>query len=190
MRYSVSRPPAAFGDYARPTVARLADIDEGNSGCIQTLRAMRDLAKASVRSTAQTVREKALALVKGLPDRAWYPEIQRLHNFVQTQIRYTYDPTDVELVQTPEKTLEYMQGDCDDQSTLLAALFDSIGHPARFIALGFNGETFSHVLVQTKIRSDGNDSPTGGNWLTCETIINEPLGWFPPKVTSYYILKV
>jgi len=117
----------------------------------------------------------------------WYAEIDALHRFVRDQIRYVRDPDGYELVQSPEKTLEYAQGDCDDQATLLAALLKSIGHPSRFIALGFEGGPLSHVLVQTKVDSTGDDKK---DWLSLETIINRPPGWFPSGVTSRYILKV
>lgn len=178
------------GPDARGSIATLSDIPEGNDGAIVTLKAMREMARGGVRSDTQMVRTTALSLIRDLPERAWYAEIQRLHNFVQTQIRYVYDPTEVELVQTPDETLAQMQGDCDDQSTLLASLLDSIGHPARFVAVGFGRQSFSHVLVQTRVGNFGDDSATSKDWLTCETIIDKPLGWFPPAVTSYYVCKV
>ncbi len=171
-----------------PTVATLRGISEGIPGAVQTLRAMRDLVKASIREPAQQVRETALGIINS---DAWMQQIRDLQDWVQSHIRYVQDPTDdaggVELVQTPQKTLEYSAGDCDDQSTLLAALLSAIGHPARFVAVGLNGQPLSHVLVQTKIASTGNDTQ---DWITAETIVPKPLGWFPPNVTSRYILKV
>jgi transglutaminase-like putative cysteine protease len=173
-----------------PTVATLRGIDNGNGGAIQTLRAMQQLARASVRNPAQTVRELVLQLYQSLPPRAWMAQIQACTHYVKSQIRYVNDPTTVELVQTPEKTLQYQAGDCDDQATLLAAMLDCTGHPCRFIAVGFNGGDFSHVMTQTKISNSGDDKPNSRDWLTCETIIDKPLGWFPPGVTRYYCLKV
>jgi transglutaminase-like putative cysteine protease len=157
-------------------------------GAIQTLRAMRDLARASLREPAQQVRQTALNIIGG---EGWVGQIRSLQGWVQDSIRYIQDPTDdtggVELVQTPQKTLEYQAGDCDDQATLLAALLSSIGHPARFMAVGFQGQPLSHVLTQTKVGSSGNDAQ---DWVSAETIQPRPLGWFPSGVTSSYILKV
>ena len=151
---------------------------------------MRDLAKSSVRSPDQIVRTKALDIVRSLPTRNWMAEIRALQEFVRDSIRYVRDPVDIELVQTPEQTLEIGQGDCDDKATLLAALLHSIGHPARFVAVGFDGtgNGFSHVLVETKVSSSGSDPR---DWMPLETILpDKPAGWYPPGVTNRYVLKV
>lgn len=176
-----------------PTVARLEGIGNGAIGVRDTLAEMRNFVRESIRSPHQIVREKALSLVDSLPPRDWSGQITNLHAFVRDQIRYIADPVDLELVASPEKTLEYGQGDCDDKSTLLAALLESIGHPARFVAIGLNGQPFSHVLVETRINNTGNDRR---DWLPLETIVDGvPPGWWPSerdfgKVTSKYIMKV
>jgi hypothetical protein len=153
-----------------------------------TLQVMRDFARAAVANPQQIVRTKAEQLVGGLPPRQWFEEIRALHGFVRDQIRYLRDPVNMERVATPEMTLEIGQGDCDDKATLLAALLDSIGHPARFIALAFNGEGFSHVLVETKVRNTGIDRR---DWMPLETILDgKEMGWYPPGNPARYILKV
>jgi transglutaminase-like putative cysteine protease len=174
---------------ATPTRVSLRGIPEGVPGAIQTLRVMRDLVRASIREPAQQVRETALGIIGG--ESGWIGQIRLIQQWVQDHIRYVLDPIDseggVELVQTPQKTLEYRAGDCDDQSVLIAALLSAIGHPARFIAVGFRGEGLSHVLVQTKVRNTGEDRR---DWASVETIEPQALGWFPSGVTSHYILKV
>jgi transglutaminase-like putative cysteine protease len=147
---------------------------------------MRDFVREAIKDPNQLIRQKALDLVGNLPARKWFAEIDALHKFVRDQIRYVRDPDEHELVQTPQATLEIGQGDCDDKSTLLAALLKSIGHPARFIAVGFDGDQLSHVLVQTKVDSTGDDKQ---DWLSLETIIDKPAGWFPPGVTTRYVLN-
>lgn len=172
-----------------PTKATLRGIPEGMPGAVATLRVMRDLVRASIREPAQQVRETALHIIGD--ESAWIGQIRLLQQWVQDNIRYVLDPIDsdggVELVQTPQKTLDYRAGDCDDQSVLIAAFLSALGHPSRFIAVGFNGQPLSHVLVQTKVRNTGDDRR---DWASVETIQPQPLGWFPPDVTSHYILKV
>lgn len=163
------------------TRAVLEGLPPGKAGTVETLRRMRDLARAAVRDPSQRIREKALAIVAFLPSRQWAAEVRALHEFVRDRIRYVRDPVGLELVATPEKVLEYGQGDCDDKSTLLAAMLESLGHPSRFVAVGFNGGPFSHVYVETKI---------GARWVPLETIVPMPMGWKPPDSTSRYILKV
>lgn len=163
--------------------ARLSGIPSGRDGVIATLRHMRDFARESIKTPDQTVRRCANEIfrIKNVPARKWLREIGALHEFVRDQIRYVKDPVGVELVQTPEATLTMRYGDCDDKSTLLAALLIATGHPCRFVAVGFDGNGFSHVLVEAK---------SGDKWIPAETIIPRPLGWFPPRVTSKYFLKV
>lgn len=159
----------------------LVTIPDGSRGMVATLRVMRDFARAAIRDPDQRIRAKALDILSGLPPRQRIAEIRALHAFVRDQIRYTRDPVDVELVQIPEKTLEFGQGDCDDKATLLASLLMSTGHPARFCAVGFDGGGFSHVLVET---------PVGNGWMPLETIIPVDMGWFPEDVRRVYRLKV
>ena len=157
---------------------RLQRIADGDAGTRETLKIMADFARAAVRNPAQTIRQRAISLFSGIPPRQFTSEIRALQAFVRDQIRYMRDPYGVELVQTPEKTLELGVGDCDDKSTLLAALLMASGHPSQFVAIGFDaGGPFSHVLVETKV---------GNRWLPLETIINKEPGWFPSGVKRQY----
>lgn len=173
---------------AQPVRATLHGIPDGIPGATATLRAMRQLVKDGIRDPAQGVRECALGIISS--DR-WIQQIRDIQSWVQDNIMYVLDPIDsdggVELVQTPQVTLKLRAGDCDDQATLVAALLSVIGHPCRFIAVGFNGQPLSHVLCQTKVSNTGTDSK---DWCAVETIKPEPLGYMPPGVTSHYILKV
>jgi transglutaminase-like putative cysteine protease len=161
--------------------ATLANIPDGKAGTIATLKIMRQFARDSIRAPSQTIRTHAMNIVASLPARSFGREVESLHAFVRDQIRYVRDPVDLESVATPEKTLELGQGDCDDKATLLAALLESVGHPARFVAVGFGGAPFSHVYTESKI---------GESWVPLETIIPRPMGWYPMNATSRYILKV
>ena len=163
------------------TQATLGQIPDGEPGASSTLYAMRDLVRAAVRDPAQKVRETAISIFRAASVSGFVDEARALQQWVKTNITYMRDPPDVELVQTPQKTLEYGRGDCDDQATLLASLLMATGHPARFVAIGLKGQPLSHVLVQTLI---------GPNWLGAETIIDKPFGWMPAGVTSTRILKV
>lgn len=166
---------------ASKTPAQIGYISNGYEGMRDTLRVMRDFARQAVRSPEQIIRNKAEDLTRHLPARNWFAEIKALHEFVRDDIRYLRDPVNLERVATPETTLETGQGDCDDKATLLAALLESIGHPARFVAVALDHGPFSHVLVETQ---------AAHNWVPLETIIPRPVGWFPDGVTSAYRLKV
>jgi transglutaminase-like putative cysteine protease len=185
-----SQPPRFLGALneplqsgSSPTVARLMGISDGPAGATQTLTQMRQLVQDAVRDPTQRVRELALKII---PSSAWVAQIRAIQQWVQNNIRYVQDPPDMELVQTPQKTIEYAAGDCDDQSVLTAALLTATGHPSRFLAVGFGGGPLAHVVTQTKITNTGTDA----DWVAVETIQSRPLGWLPPHITSRYIRKI
>lgn len=153
-------------------------ISDGPAGASQTIAAMRTLVQQAVREPAQRIRELALSII---PSSAWVPQVRSIQLWVQQNIRYVQDPPDMELVQTPQKTVEYGAGDCDDQSVLVAALLTSVGHPSQFMAMGFNGGPLAHVVTRTKI---------GAQWVAVETIKPFPLGYLPPGISATYIRDI
>lgn len=129
-------------------------------------------AKATIR-----IRELALAILGAVPGKDFRGEIDRLFVWVRDNIRYTRDVRGIETVQTPEKTLEYMQGDCDDQVTLLASLLESVGIQTRFKAVGFMPGRFQHVYLEAR-----DDSPDGaGRMVALDPTEQVPVGWEPPN---------
>lgn len=124
------------------------------------------------------MRLAAVQLTRHLPQKDWLGEVNALFDFVQGHIRYIRDIRNVETLQTPEKTLQLKAGDCDDKSTLLAALLESIGHPARFHAVGFAPGKFSHVFVETLV---------GGKWMPLETTEPYDAGRAPSGAVMHMI---
>lgn len=157
---------------ARPTT--LARIPSGPAGIKATLQAMSRMVRAFKKD--QGVRELASSLIRDLPQYDGNGEIRALHAFVRDCIRYTNDIRGVEMVQTPRVTLERGTGDCDDKSTLLAALLESIGKATRFAAVGFgDGIGHSHVLVEVR-------AGRAGRWIPLETIKPVEAGWQPAGI--------
>ena len=150
----------------------------GLTGINEVLKAMRVLARQGAKDPA--VRDTAQRLIRGLSQKDFLGEARALFMFVRDNIRYTRDIEGVETLQTPRATLQIKQGDCDDKSILLAALLLSIGHPARFMAIGPKRGIFNHVLVQVSIR---------GKWYSLET--TEPYSFGQsPKAVSYLFVQV
>ncbi|MDW8259652.1 MAG: transglutaminase-like domain-containing protein [Gammaproteobacteria bacterium] len=155
-------------DLPRPQF--LGTLPAGEAGTRATLRVMRDLVRRYKR--ADPIRRTALELTAALQPKNWMQEVRAVFSFVRDRIRYTRDVRGVETVQTPIATLELEQGDCDDKATLLAALLESIGHPTRFVAVGYRSPTeFSHVYVETRI---------GPRWIGLDATMPYEVGWTPP----------
>lgn len=153
-----------------PTETRLAALSDGVPGILETLKIMSRFVREGKKS--HYVRETALRLIRGLSHKDYSEQVRRLHAFVRDHIQYVLDTADVETVATPEKTLEYGAGDCDDKSVLLCALLESIGHKTRFIAIGFQPGVFSHVYAETLI---------GSKWIPLETTEDVECGWEPDR---------
>lgn len=125
------------------------------------------------------IRELAACLVEDLPPKDYLGEVHALWLFVLEQIRYLRDTCDVEVLHYAEQVLERGQGDCDDKSILLAAMLEAIGHPTRFVAVGFQTGWLSHVIVETLM----GDNPADDNsWFPLDATEARPFGWTPPYV--------
>jgi transglutaminase-like putative cysteine protease len=129
------------------------------------------------------VRETALDIVASVPGHKNFgAEAAALCRWVQDNIRYVRDITDVETVQTPPKTLDSGQGDCDDQATLLGALLNAVGFQTRFLAIKTSAMgPFVHVITQAKI---------GREWVPLETTEPWEPGQFPVRVAGVMIEPV
>lgn len=131
--------------------------------------------------TDPEVRNLAIDLTARLPDRAWVSEIKALHAFVRDQIRFVRDVLEVETLQTPQQTLAIGAGDCDDKSTLLAALLASIGHRARFVAIGRAPRSFEHVYIEAL---------AGKGWMPLDPSLPWPAGQAPRDVKSRMVVTL
>jgi transglutaminase-like putative cysteine protease len=148
--------------------AEVIYIPEGVPGIKETLRHMGRLIQQGKRS--MKVRDKALSLIRNLPQKAYRKEVEALHEYVRDKMRYCQDTTDIEVIQTADASLRLMAGDCDDKAVLLCSLLESIGHKTRLVAIGFEPGIFEHVLLDTLI---------GPYWVSCEATENVDVGWEP-----------
>jgi transglutaminase-like putative cysteine protease len=158
--------------------AGIIPIPDGAAGTRETLKAMRELTRAGVLDPE--MRLLANSIVRHIPGKTWFAEIRAVFNWVRTNITYRLDATEIEQISLASITVEQGQGDCDDMSIVLATLLMSIGHPCRFVAVGFgeHGDgLFSHVLVETR---GAGETP----WVSLDTTEPAPMGWFPPGVTN------
>lgn len=144
----------------------------------ETLRLMRDLTRQY--KAASLIRQTAIDLTAPLPPKAWADQVRAVFAYVRDAIRYTRDVRGIETLQTPDATMDIGAGDCDDKSVLLASLLESIGHPTRFVAVGYAapGE-FSHVYVQTRI---------GPRWISLDPTMNVEAGWSPRDPSSRMVV--
>jgi Transglutaminase-like superfamily len=153
-------------------------IPEGSSGVHFTLQVMSRLTKEGKKHPL--IRGKATELTQSLPQKDKAGEIAALFYFVRDNIRYVRDIHDVETLHFADQVLLQEYGDCDDKSVLLASLLESIGHPTRFVAVGFETGRYSHVLVDTLVGRD--------KWLPLDSTEPRPIGWRPPGIVETMVV--
>lgn len=167
-----------MSDYAAGDVLEF-QIPSGNAGVKETLKIMRRVVLDFRASPA--VMQTARSLIASIPPKEFGTEIAALFFFVRDSIRYTLDTNGGEMLQTPDRLLQTRQGDCDDKATLLAALLESIGHPARFVAVGFSAGELSHVYVETRC---------GPDWYALDATEPHEPGWSPPGIVNRYAVHI
>ncbi len=129
------------------------------------------------------IRSLALDIVERVPGhKNFRGEAAALCEWVKRNIRYVRDVNEVETIQTPLKTLDIGQGDCDDQSTLLASLLEAVGFRTRFLAIKTAAfGPFVHVVAQAQI---------GREWVPLETTEPWEPGTFPVRATGTMVEEV
>jgi len=161
------------------SVQRVA-IGEGLGGMLDTVALMRRLAREGSRS--MNVRATATQVVFLQPERSELHEVQSIFEFVRDSIRYVRDPLFYEAVAYPDQVLALGVGDCDDKSTLLAAMLESVGYLSRFVVTGYSDPSRpEHVYLQIYVN---------GQWIDADPTEHKPLGYAPPNPVFSWIERV
>jgi transglutaminase-like putative cysteine protease len=162
---------------SRKVIAR-GLLPAGPAGTRATVALMKRISMVGARDPY--VRATAIEIIKRkrIPANDHLGEMKALFEAVRDGIRYTRDPINIELLQTPRQTLKDRVGDCDDKSTLLASMLTSIGHPAalQYRVIGTKpGAGYSHVYVVAKLN--------GKEIAMDPTPTTAALGWQYPTPT-------
>lgn len=143
----------------------------------QTVAKMKQLVLGPEGVYNAQVRAAAVEAARGAPAKNDAAERSAVFQWVKQKIDFRGEYA--ETLQSPLVTLQLRAGDCDDHSTLLAALLGSLGHKVRFntIATSRTDKEFSHVFVEDLDRQTGQ-------WVPLDTTVkNSYVGWYPPRIT-------
>jgi len=111
---------------------------------------MADLARKAA-NDVNFKRRLAETLLRWREWTAGVDDLTELDTFIRGHFHYR--PEREEVVRTPHFMITELQetgkfeGDCDDVSTMLAAIARSFGYPVRYVAIR-SKETFEHVFVE------------------------------------------
>lgn len=105
----------------------------------------------------------------------YYCYAEAAHLFCRDQIRYVFDPSGVELVESPARILETRVADCDSIVMLMATLCEQMGFACRFVTIKADKkrpDDYTHVFCEVKI--------PGYGWVGSDpTQPDKPFGWEP-----------
>lgn len=160
-----------------PLNSTRVQIGSGDRGIAQTIRYMYGAVMGSEGVHSPEIRRQALSIVQHVASRDQQGEITAILQWVKANIAFRGEYA--ETVQTPLVTLQLHAGDCDDQSSLMAALLGSLGYKTRFKTVAADPTApwaYSHVYIEIFQRKSGQ-------WIALDsTVPNSYPGWQPPKI--------
>lgn len=105
------------------------------------------------------VREFSVGLLKGLENNDQVGQVNRIIDFVRSNLTYVRDPVDSEYVISPVQLLtqwqtnRFMAGDCDDHCLLLNTMLGTLGIDTKFVGVKFNNaDIYNHVICGVNLR--------------------------------------
>lgn len=76
-----------------------------------------------------------------------YAEAKVIFDWVKSNIRFTGDPVNLDLIQNAKATLELKTGDCVANTILLGSMLGSIGIPVAIKLIGRYKPEYDHVYI-------------------------------------------
>ena len=160
--------------------ATLAAMPSGAAGVFHTVRVMREAVnrnKVDPRILNAAVTATFHAIKRDRRD-----EARAIFEMVRQWVRYVPDVLGVETFAEPWLTLERRAGDCDDQSALLASLYESVGFPTRFVMAAYSDpNVYEHIYLDVLI---------GEEWFPVDPTESFSFGEEPPGAVNLWTEKV
>jgi hypothetical protein len=149
-----------------------AEIAEGVKGTGQTIESMNKLIQFGKRD--MRLRPIIGKIIGKCPQKDYYCYAKAIHDYWCYEIKYAYDPVDVELVEDAYNAIQAGIADCDSKVIGFCSMCEQIGLPCRMVTVKssvFSSE-FTHVYAEVFVK---------GKWIASDcTMPKEGFGWAPP----------
>lgn len=160
------------------------------NGPADTVRTMIALIVGPRGEQSTLVRSVKDHIVREIQPKDYYSEIIAVRNWCHEHVRYSNDALGVEQIQDPERMCDQIikygkvVGDCDDDSTLMAALMRQLGREVEIVIVGFGRpNSFSHVFCRVR-------EPKSGQWIVCDPVAGTDEHSMLQRVTTKQIWKL
>lgn len=111
------------------------------------------------------------------PEKDYDAEVIAVFNWVRANVRYTHDIEGVDTYQTPQRTVELHSADCDDSTSLLAALLGSLGYRVKGrVVQTTDADDWNHIFALVEVSSRYGPP----KWSALDATMHHPAGWYPP----------
>jgi hypothetical protein len=173
----IAAPPVSHSIEYRP-------LPDGDGATFMTLDAMRDAVLGRIGPDYSGYQDPfnisaAKSICAGASGET--SQVMSLFNWVIANITYEPHPINQQTLQDARRTLELKRGDCVSLSVLLATLLASLFYEPRFVAQWVDGESASHVYVETLLDD--------GQWLALDAVAkDQPIGWRQQKLDGGFEL--
>lgn len=119
------------------------------------------------------VRFTAERIVQHVSPKDYLSEVLAIRHWVSKHAPYLRDPAHVEWIRDPQALLEAMDAspagvvrcDCDEISSLIAALWLAVGNQVELVTVSFGTGPASHVFVRCKV-----PKATRNEWIVCDPV--------------------
>lgn len=162
-----------------------SELPYGDASVDKTVETMAKCAMGKYGARSPKIRALAIDIVNraGVVNKDYKGMAIACYRWVRDNIRYVKDPIGQEAVCNPEYLLEVGGGDCDDLSTLVAALCGSLGIQTRFKVIAVGSRQFGHVYLE----AEGQP----GEWISLDPIMREhDAGWEAPSPTRKKVYPI
>ncbi len=160
-------------------------IPNGIEGTAKTIAMMQKLVAEGKRD--DRVREVVGSIINpagggGPAPKDYFNYAKALYTWVRDNIKYAYDPTNVEYLESPYRVLKNKIADCDSQDMLLCAMFEQVGLKSQFVTIKADAsrpDEYTHVYTRVFVPRVG--------WVCADPIMhNKWFGWEPPYANKRY----
>lgn len=161
--------------------SQVEKLPPGNAGIERTVARVREQILRGIENPY--IRNLAVEIVKtaGVPSHDVEGEVAAVFNWVRGNVRYTKDPTRVELLPSAENVAKIGAEDCDGFTILIASLLGALGRETRLRVVGELPGNPTHIFPEIHLK---------GGWKALDATPKNLRGGQVPKFAADRVYRL